>query len=75
MRSVAKVFTNGRFQAVRLPKQFRIDCAEVYINKEGDRLILEPKPKISWAEFFQTEACPDFEIERDTALPQKRELF
>ena len=75
MKSVAKVFSNGRSQAIRLPRQFRVDCDEVFISREDNRIILEPKPRISWEEFFQTEACSDFEIERDMSPPQKRDLY
>ena len=38
----ARVFTNGRSQAVRIPKEFRFDVDEVYVNKIGDTLILTP---------------------------------
>jgi antitoxin VapB len=38
----AKLFWNGRSQAVRLPKEFRFDGTEVAIHREGDRVILEP---------------------------------
>lgn len=38
----AKLFTHGGSQAVRLPKAFRFEGAEVSIRKEGDRVILEP---------------------------------
>jgi virulence-associated protein VagC len=38
----AKVFWSGRSQAVRLPKEFRFDTAEVSIHREGERVILEP---------------------------------
>ncbi len=38
----ARVFTNGRSQAVRIPKQYRFDVDEVYINKIGDTLMLTP---------------------------------
>jgi antitoxin VapB len=75
MKALAKVFINGRSQAIRLPKQFRVDCDEVFITREEGRIILEPKPRISWEEFFQTAPCPDFEIERDMSLPQGRALF
>ena len=30
---IAKVFTNGRSQAVRIPKEYRFDVDELYINK------------------------------------------
>ena len=33
----AKLFMNGRSQAVRLPKEFRFRGDEISIRKEGDR--------------------------------------
>jgi antitoxin VapB len=39
---VAKVFWSGRSQAIRLPKKYRLACREVRIQKEGDRLVIEP---------------------------------
>ena len=39
----AKVFTTGRSQAVRLPKAYRFDTAEVFIEKVGNAVILRPK--------------------------------
>lgn len=44
----AKLFTNGRSQAVRLPREFRFDGTEVAIRKEGDAVILEPVGKRKW---------------------------
>ena len=38
----AKVFWSGRSQAVRLPKEYRFDAAEVRIRREGRAVILEP---------------------------------
>lgn len=38
----AKIFMNGRSQAVRLPKAYRFDGDEVYIKKVGDMVILMP---------------------------------
>jgi antitoxin VapB len=39
----AKLFFNGRSQAVRLPKAFRFDgLTEVFIERDGDRVILSP---------------------------------
>ena len=38
----AKIFTHGGSQAVRLPKAYRFEGAEVRIRKEGDAVILEP---------------------------------
>jgi antitoxin VapB len=41
----AKLFENGRSQAVRLPKQFRMAGKEVNIRKEGEEVILSPIKK------------------------------
>jgi antitoxin VapB len=38
----AKLFTSGRSQAVRLPKAFRFEGAEVRIRRHGAAVILEP---------------------------------
>ncbi|MBS1867766.1 MAG: AbrB/MazE/SpoVT family DNA-binding domain-containing protein, partial [Acidobacteria bacterium] len=46
MRRAAKLFKNGRSQAVRLPAAFRFDTEEVFIQKDkqtGD-VILSRKP-------------------------------
>jgi antitoxin VapB len=43
----AKLFANGRSQAVRLPKEFRLPGSEVLIHREGDRVILEPVKDIA----------------------------
>ena len=41
----AKVFTSGRSQAVRIPKEYRFDSEEVFINRVGDAIILTPISK------------------------------
>lgn len=48
MGETAKVFWSGRSQAVRLPKEFRIDAEEVRIRRHGDSVVLEPIAK-DWA--------------------------
>lgn len=40
---VARLFTNGNSQAVRLPKEFRFEGEEVIIRKVGSAVILLPK--------------------------------
>ncbi|HEV7599424.1 MAG TPA: AbrB/MazE/SpoVT family DNA-binding domain-containing protein [Bradyrhizobium sp.] len=45
MRATAKLFTHGRSQAVRLPKEFRFEGNEVRVTKIGDKVILEPLQK------------------------------
>ncbi len=48
----AKVFENGRSQAVRLPKECRFDTDEVAVNRIGDIVMLMPKTN-KWASFMQ----------------------
>jgi antitoxin VapB len=38
----AKLFRNGRSQAVRLPKEFRFEGDEVRIRRMGESVVLEP---------------------------------
>ncbi len=45
--TTAKVFNSGNSQAIRLPKEFRLDTEEVFISKSGDSLILTPRMS-SW---------------------------
>jgi len=40
--ATAKVFWSGRSQAVRIPKEFRVEADEVRIRRDGNTLILEP---------------------------------
>ena len=48
----AKIFENGRSQAVRLPRECRFDGEEVAVNKIGDIVILIPQEK-KWAGFLE----------------------
>jgi antitoxin VapB len=75
--NAAKIFKNGQSQAVRLPKEFRFDTDEVFISKEGDKVILFPKRKMTWEGFFERhEPCPEFNIDRsDNIPPRERDLF
>ena len=53
MSQIAKLFTNGRSQAVRLPAAYRFETKEVFIRRDpetGD-VILSRKPA-SWDDFF-----------------------
>ena len=71
----AKLFKNGRSQAVRLPKEFRMTGSEVYIKKQGEAIILLPKEN-SWAPLFSSlnHFTKDFKIERNQpGEDQKRE--
>jgi antitoxin VapB len=41
--NTAKIFVNGRSQAVRLPKEYRFDTKEVIVTKVDDMVVLYPK--------------------------------
>jgi antitoxin VapB len=51
MQRKAKIFMNNRSQAVRLPKEFRFNTSEVFIRKEGNEIVLSPRP-LDWSSFF-----------------------
>ena len=57
MSDTAKLFTTGRSQAVRLPKEYRFEGGEVFIRRDnttGD-VVLSRRPE-SWASFFNLDA-------------------
>ncbi|MFN5589746.1 MAG: antitoxin [Holosporales bacterium] len=74
--TITQVFQSGGSQAVRLPKAFRFAGKEVFIAKEGDKVILSPKP-LSWNDYFAEPAVAtdDFLRDRQDTPPQERELF
>ena len=39
----AKLFRNGQSQAVRLPKEFRLEGGEVYVDRLAGGVLLLPK--------------------------------
>ena len=80
MTHTAKLFRNGRSQAVRLPAEYRFEGAEVYVRRDpatGD-VILSRRPE-SWEDFFELmkriEVPDDFLADRKDTPPQKRNLF
>lgn len=50
--TIAKVFISGNSQAIRLPKEFRLDTNEVFISRSGDSLIVTPRMN-SWNGFVE----------------------
>ena len=77
METTVKLFTNGRSQAVRIPKAYRFEgVTEVVLRKEGDALILVPARR-SW-ESFADEAPPvdhDFLSERPDLTDDGKVVF
>ncbi len=70
----AKIFENGRSQAVRLPKEYRFKDNEVFVKKINDIVLLIPKNSV-WKvmedslEYFSE----DFMADRNQQEAQKRE--
>lgn len=73
----AKIFENGRSQAVRLPKECRFTSDEVAVNRIGDIVLLMPKNN-KWTSFMQAidMFSDDFmENDRDDNMSQRRETL
>lgn len=72
----AKLFKNGKSQAVRLPKEFRFEDTEVFIKKVGNTVQLIPRND-SWASLFESlgKFSSDFMTERVQPETEEREGF
>jgi antitoxin VapB len=71
----AKIFENGRSQAVRLPKEYRFEENEVFIKKIDDVVMLIPRDKV-WKTFRNSfsKFSNDLDLTRENDdLPQERE--
>jgi antitoxin VapB len=79
----AKLFKNGRSQAVRLPKEFRFEGKEVAIRRDpatGEVLLSTPpespsKSMKEWFELFDTIEIPEDAFERKVHMPAERDIF
>ena len=80
MTRTAKLFRNGRSQAVRLPSEFRFEGTEVFIHRDAatGNIVLSSRPD-SWADFLklrsEVRVPEEFLSERHDEPPQKRELL
>ncbi len=72
----AKLFINGRSQAVRLPKEFRLPGNDVFIQKIGNIVILIPKDD-PWASLVNSldQFTDDFMETREQPPQKGRETF
>lgn len=77
----AKVFWTGRSQAVRLPKEFRLDTTEVTVTWAGRTLVLEPvdipRDGRGWplAWWRLAGAAPDFDLGDRSAPHERRDVL
>lgn len=70
----AKVFTNGHSQAIRLPKDYRVQDSEVFVKKYEDMVLLIPKNSV-WSTFMSgiEKFSDDFMVERGQLEHQERD--
>ena len=77
----ARVFRNGRSQAVRIPKAYRFSTDEVYIRRDattGELILSEKPPARSLQDIFDeldAAGAADLVIERDTSPSPERDWF
>ncbi len=78
MLKIAKLFANGRSQAVRLPKEFRFEGEEVFIKRVGDAVVLIPYHE-PWQSLFDSldQFSDDFMDDRNqpTNQQERDEVF
>jgi virulence-associated protein VagC len=67
----AKLFRNGRSQAVRLPKEFRFAGDEVTLRREGEAVIMEPVRKRAWPAGFWERIARGRDDSRDDSKVDK----
>jgi len=74
--NTAKLFKNGKSQAVRLPKQFKFQGTEVYIKRIGRNVILIPKDD-PWESLISSldNFSDDFMADREQPVLDKREVL
>ena len=72
----AKLFQNGRSQAVRLPQEYRFPGKEVFIKKVGELVVLVPRNS-GWKPLLESvgSVTDDFLVERNQPENQQREEF
>jgi antitoxin VapB len=79
MPTTAKLFMNGKSQAVRLPMDFRFEGEEVFIRRDYNGDVILSTKQLSWDEFFaladSVNVPEDFMANRDNGIAQERELF
>ncbi len=75
--SYARIFQSGNSQAVRLPKEFRLNADKVEIFRRGDEIVLREIPVSASAIFDALSSLPpDFMSEgRNDTPPQERDAL
>lgn len=71
--AIPRVFQSGNSQAVRLPKEFRFDSAEVEIFRRGKEVVLRERKQGMARAFELIASLPEEIDERDERPPEERE--
>ncbi len=73
MMDTAKIFQNGKSQAIRLPKEYRFHGTKVYLKRMGNAVILIPEQD-SWQTLVESldRFSNDFMADRQQPLTQDR---
>jgi antitoxin VapB len=75
---IAKLFQNGRSQAVRLPREFRFEGGEVRVRRVAEGVLLEPliaDPAAWFAELDRVRKGYFLQKERNQPVTPRREIF
>jgi antitoxin VapB len=83
VKQTAKLFMNGRSQAVRLPKEFRFKGDRVHIRRDeatGQVVLSQPKSNSrrtlqEWFDLFDSVEIPDDIFDREVHMPVERDIF
>lgn len=83
MPTTAKLFKNGRSQAVRLPREFRFEGKEVAIRRDpttGEVILSAVHGRTrqtlqNWFDMFDSLAIPEEFFERTVHMPTERDIL
>ena len=71
---MASVFKSGNSQAVRLPKDFRVQSRQLIISRRGQEIVLREPPRDLSGAFTALAQLPDdFLADRNDEVPQTRD--
>ncbi len=75
--NVAKLFTHGGSQAVRLPKEFRFEGTEVHVRRVGNDVVLSAQPPADLQALLDALECfePGVRLEREQPAQQLRKAI
>jgi antitoxin VapB len=75
--AIAKLFQNGRSQAVRLPREFRFEGDRVRIRRVGQAVLLEPiiQDPQEWFRKLDELNSESFPSDRRQPVAPKRKIF